>query len=227
MVYPEFEKILFENRAKERVKQTYAVLYYLKNGARRRDAIAKASDYFPQIKDRSQTIESKISTQIGVTLDTFFEWYNNGTSLSELTQRLDLNEHDNNIFAELLNTNTPELQSLPEEVKTISEELFEGSVKTISMDIYERNPEARNICIDHYGAICAVCEFEFYDKYGSVGEGYIHVHHLKPISDIRENYPIDPIRDLRPICPNCHSIIHLRKPPYTIEEMKRVLKTTT
>jgi len=68
MIYSEFEKIPFQNRATERLRQTYAVLYFLGNGASRREAITKASDYFPQIHDRYQTIESKISTQIRVGL---------------------------------------------------------------------------------------------------------------------------------------------------------------
>src|SRR5258708_6564768 len=116
MIYAQFEKIPFQSRAKERLRQTYAVLYFLSNGATRREAIFKASTYFPQISDRYQTIESKISTQIKVSLDTFFEWYNNGILLSELVPRLKLNEHDRELFAELLNESAPEPQPLPEEI---------------------------------------------------------------------------------------------------------------
>jgi len=227
MIYSEFEKIPFQNRATERLKQTYAVLYFLSIGASRREAITKASEYFPQIHDRYQTIESKISTQIKVPLDTFFGWYNNGALLSELVSRLSLNEHDRNLFAELLNASAPELPPLPEEVESIGEGLVEGAAKTIAINAYERNPKARKICIEHYGTVCSVCEFSFQKKYGSVGKGYIHVHHLRLLSEIREDYVIDPIRDLRPICPNCHAIIHSRKPPYTIEEMTKILNAIT
>jgi hypothetical protein len=227
MIYSEFEKIPFQNRATERLRQTYAVLYFLSNGASRREAIAKASDYFPQIHDRYQTIESKISTQIRVSLDTFFGWYNNGTLLSELVSRLGLNEHDRNLFAELLNASAPELLPLPEEIDATGEALVEGAGKKITINAYERNPRARKICIEHYGTACSVCEFSFQKKYGPVGRGYIHVHHLRLISEIRKDYVIDPILDLRPICPNCHAIIHSRKPPYTIEEMKKMHTTAT
>ena len=54
--------------------------------------------------------------------------------------------------------------------------------------------------------------------------GLIHVHHCKPLSEIQEGYEVDPIKHLIPICPNCHAVIHRRKPPYTIEEVKGFLK---
>ena len=227
MIYAQFEKIPFQNRAKERLRQTYAVLYFLSNGATRSEAIFKASDYFPQISDQYQTIESKISTQIKVPLDTFFQWYNNGILLSELVLRLKLNEHDCDLFAELLNASAPELQPLPEEIDYNGEMLVEGAVKTIAINAYERNPKARKICIEYYKPVCFYCKFSFQNKYGSIGRGYIHVHHLRLMSEIREDYVVDPIRDLRPICPNCHAIIHTRKPPYTIEEMRKILNNAT
>lgn len=102
-------------------------------------------------------------------------------------------------------------------------QLFEGSKRTIVVNTYERNPVARDQCIAHYGAICAVCNTNFSKVYGQIGEGFIHVHHLKLISSIGDSYQIDPIADLRPVCPNCHAMLHKRKPPFTIEEMKQIL----
>jgi 5-methylcytosine-specific restriction protein A len=37
-------------------------------------------------------------------------------------------------------------------------------------------------------------------------------------------YEVDPIRDLRPVCPNCHLIIHSKKVPFTVEEVKNMLR---
>jgi hypothetical protein len=34
---------------------------------------------------------------------------------------------------------------------------------------------------------------------------------------------IDPVEDLRTVCPNCHTMIHRRNPSYSIEELKRVV----
>jgi len=51
----------------------------------------------------------------------------------------------------------------------------------------------------------------------------IHVHHLVPIAEVGATYALDPVRDLRPICPNCHAVIHKRRPPFTLEEVKAML----
>jgi 5-methylcytosine-specific restriction enzyme A len=113
--------------------------------------------------------------------------------------------------------------TLPEEVEAV-DTLYEGAVRHISVNAYERSPEARQRCIAHYGTSCAICSFSFAVVYGAVGHGVIHVHHLRPLSEISEQYEVDPIRDLRPVCPNCHTIIHRRQPPYTIEEVQAMLK---
>lgn len=112
--------------------------------------------------------------------------------------------------------------SLQEELG-IEKPLVEGASFTVQVSAFERNPVARQKCISHYGNSCSVCGFNFGVTYGSSAEGYIHVHHLKPLASIGEEYVIDPIKDLRPVCANCHAVIHLRQPPYSIEEMKGVL----
>lgn len=99
----------------------------------------------------------------------------------------------------------------------------EGSVIEVIINRYERDTGARDKCIEHYGLQCKVCDFNFEDTYGDLGAGFIHVHHLVPISDIKEEYKIDPIKDLRPVCPNCHAMLHKRKKPYSIDELKAIL----
>ena len=84
---------------------------------------------------------------------------------------------------ELLESFTFGQQTLADEVD-ISEKHAEGSVKSIQVNKYERSGKARQECIDHYGSNCTVCGFNFEKVYGPIGEGYIHVHHLKEISSI-------------------------------------------
>lgn len=105
--------------------------------------------------------------------------------------------------------------------------LVEGSLRTISVNAYERNAKARKKCIDYYGSVCSVCGFDFSKFYGTEFKGLIHVHHLIPLSQIAAEYIIDPINDLRPVCPNCHLIIH-SKPDgvYSIEEVKKMIKNS-
>lgn len=113
--------------------------------------------------------------------------------------------------------------SLPEEVEA-SATYVEGAVRQITVDAYERNPDARRECISHYGARCSICGFDFEAVYGTIGRGFIHVHHLRQLSDMREMHEVDPIRDLRPVCPNCHAMLHRRNPPYSVEELQTFIQ---
>lgn len=96
----------------------------------------------------------------------------------------------------------------------------EGSTNEVLTTIYERNPFARKACIDHFGLSCQICGFNFEEKYGEIGKDFIHVHHLNKISEQQGEYIINPIEDLIPVCPNCHSMLHKRKEPFTIEELR-------
>jgi 5-methylcytosine-specific restriction protein A len=111
---------------------------------------------------------------------------------------------------------------LPDEVSDKAR-FPEGAVKTIKVNAYERNPEARRACIASHGCKCAVCAFDFSEKYGDLGRGYIHVHHLVPIASVGPNYEVVPETDLVPVCPNCHAMLH-RKGLRTVEELRRFLK---
>lgn len=111
-----------------------------------------------------------------------------------------------------------------EEIPTeIADTFLEGAKRTITVNSYERNPLARQLCIEHYGAICSVCDFNFEIVYGKIGLGFIHVHHLTKLADIGKEYEINPLTDLRPVCPNCHAMLHQKKPPFTIDELKEII----
>ena len=104
-----------------------------------------------------------------------------------------------------------------------AESLNEGAKKVVVVNAYERNTIARKKCIEHYGAKCQVCGFDFAETYGSDFEGLIEVHHIVPISNIQSEYIVDPIKDLIPLCPNCHTAIHkkLDNCCLTIEELRK------
>lgn len=113
----------------------------------------------------------------------------------------------------------------PEEANEDSTEYYpEGSRQSVLVNKYERNTRAREKCIEYHGVICKACGFDFEENYGEVGEGFIHVHHIVPVAEIGESYQVDPINDLIPVCPNCHSMIHKRKPPYSINEIREMLE---
>jgi Predicted restriction endonuclease len=105
--------------------------------------------------------------------------------------------------------------------------LSEGAVNQVFVNRYERSKQARTACIEHPGCGCAVCGFDFEEVYGPIGQSKIHVHHLMPLSGIRQEYKIDPVRDLRPVCPNGHLIIHSKREPFTIEEVRKMIHTSS
>lgn len=107
-----------------------------------------------------------------------------------------------------------------------SEKYSEGARFSVTINAYERSSEARSACIAHHGHTCAVCGFDFASIYGTLGEGFIHVHHIIPIWEIGEQYDIDPIADLIPVCPNCHAMIHRTEPPLTVEQLRDYLNET-
>ena len=76
------------------------------------------------------------------------------------------------------------------------------------------------------GKTCAICGFDFAKGYDGIGDGFIHVHHITPISEIGKGYMVDPINDLIPVCPNCHAVLHKYKRPYGIEEARKMVRFT-
>lgn len=124
---------------------------------------------------------------------------------------------------EILGWVTPGGQPLPEEVR-LTTQFSEGALCRVVVNAYERSSAAREACIAHYGTRCVVCGFSFGETYGEAGVDFIHVHHLRSLADIGSEYVVDPIEDLRPVCANCHSIIHRRpNQPYTILEVQRFI----
>lgn len=101
---------------------------------------------------------------------------------------------------------------------------LEGVGQQILVNRYERSQEARNACISHYGCVCQVCNFDFFERYGDLGRGFIHVHHRKPIASIKSEYVVDPVKDLVPVCPNCHAMLHRREPPFEVDELRTFMQ---
>jgi 5-methylcytosine-specific restriction protein A len=111
----------------------------------------------------------------------------------------------------------------PEEVAEPAQ-YVEGACRRISVNAYERDEKARLRCIQYHGTKCCICGFSFGAVYGEEAEGYIHVHHLRPLSEVGGEYVVDPVEDLRPVCPNCHAVVHLDGRCRTIEEVRQLLE---
>lgn len=99
----------------------------------------------------------------------------------------------------------------------------EGAKKQVTVNFYERCLKARKACLDKHGYRCKVCNFSFLEIYGEIGKNFIHVHHIKPLAGISEEYKIKPAKDLVPVCPNCHAMLHTKSPPLSVDELKLIL----
>jgi 5-methylcytosine-specific restriction enzyme A len=120
---------------------------------------------------------------------------------------------------------TQEIRYNPFSETTDTKQTFlEGAATQVTQTRYERNVFARNQCLTHYGYSCSVCDFNFEKFYGNLGYKFIHVHHLTQVATRKQEYKVDPIHDLRPVCPNCHAMLHKQNPPLTIEELKGMIK---
>jgi predicted HNH restriction endonuclease len=107
------------------------------------------------------------------------------------------------------------------------EVLSEAGVKQVLTTRHERNRKARMLCLKHYSCVCHGCGFDFGLYYGPDANGMIEVHHLRPISQAKESSRVDPIKDLRPLCPNCHRVVHLPgrdKEPLSIQTLRAMVR---
>ena len=157
--------------------------------------------------------------------------------VEKLTNALSALEQHIEYYEELQNTTMHKIRTIFEEFKNkedftteiiypdeVETNLLEGAKKEVVVNSYERNPIARKKCLEHFGYNCSVCNINFEKVYGIIGKNFIHVHHLKQISNIQKEYEVNPIKDLVPVCPNCHAMLHKRNPPYSIKELKDITK---
>ena len=94
-----------------------------------------------------------------------------------------------------------------------------GAKRRVTVNAYERDPEARRACIAHHGTRCKVCGFDFERVYGDLGSGFVHVHHLRPLALTASEYQLNPLTDLVPVCPNCHAMLHRTSPPLGVADL--------
>lgn len=106
-----------------------------------------------------------------------------------------------------------------------TEECSEGARISVFVNKYERSAVARQKCIGVRGCRCSVCDLDFQEMYGEVGNSFIHVHHIIPLNKINQKYTVNPLEDLIPVCPNCHAMLHRKVDGkyLTVDELKRLV----
>lgn len=71
------------------------------------------------------------------------------------------------------------------------------------------------------GTKCSVCGFSFETNYGKHGAGFIEMHHLHSIAKGQRTTKVE---DLRPVCSNCHRMLHRGSDIMSIEALKIIMK---
>ena len=98
------------------------------------------------------------------------------------------------------------------------------AVSSVAVNRYEQDPDARRVCLAFHGTVCAACGFSFEASYGSLGEGFMEVHHTVPASHLDSSYTLDAVTDLVPLCANCHAMAHRGAgTPRTVQELRGIL----
>ncbi|MBP2146117.1 5-methylcytosine-specific restriction protein A [Methanofollis sp. W23] len=104
------------------------------------------------------------------------------------------------------------------------EEYIEGMERKRVQTYYERNPRLRAEALKVHGTKCAVCGFDFSEAYGTIGEGYIEIHHKNPVASYEGEVAVNPETDLVPVCANCHRMIHRRKKLLSVEDLRKIMQ---
>lgn len=112
---------------------------------------------------------------------------------------------------------------IPEELYD-SAKCIEGAKKIISINSYQRNSAAKHKCLKYYGATCMVCGFNFGRILGNEFKDFVHVHYKIMLLSLGQEYEIDPIKDLIPVCSNFHAILQRKEPPFSVYQVKKMIK---
>ena len=114
-------------------------------------------------------------------------------------------------------------------IERITDDEKEGLLKEYNLTRYERSHIARRLCLEHYGAVCQICGFDFEKVYGKRDndEPYIEIHHINPLAESsaeKGEHKVDYVNDLIPVCANCHRMLHhMKKRTLHPSELKAIL----
>ncbi|UIJ81823.1 HNH endonuclease [Rhizobium leguminosarum] len=102
--------------------------------------------------------------------------------------------------------------------------VMEGLAYTEEIRFLMRDPRVVEKAKKDCDYRCEVCEFDFLKTYGEIGKGYIEAHHIFELAErAGENAETKP-EDLAMLCSNCHSMIHRKKPCYSVDELKHIMR---
>lgn len=107
------------------------------------------------------------------------------------------------------------------------EECNEGQVLTRTHRVRERNTRIikrkKDQVLQQKGTLsCEVCGFDFLKVYGTHGGGFIECHHIRPVSEMKDEDKTK-LSDLSLVCSNCHRMIHRKRSWLSIDELQGLI----
>lgn len=116
-----------------------------------------------------------------------------------------------------------EFAGLMKDIISVQQSAEEGNILYFISKRYERSKALKRRAVEIHGSVCSVCGMSFSLRYGSIGDGFIHIHHIERLADTGTRL-VSPVTDLIPVCPNCHSMLHRTTPPMLPEELKALMR---
>jgi 5-methylcytosine-specific restriction protein A len=200
---------------------------------------AYASDCIEHINQNSQTDDYTLAYSFLEKLNEDFKVEVNGLPLQrnwkvalgfrvEITCKVTAPKESSCILGSVKSVMIPLIASMAELIgyDTIPQKGFiEGDLTQTLINKRERNPRNRLLCLSIHGDSCGVCKSNPKIDFGTILGEILEVHHIEPLSEIEAAKVYDPKKDLIPLCPNCHRMIHKRKPAYTPDELRELIKS--
>ncbi|EAQ29959.1 HNH endonuclease [Erythrobacter sp. NAP1] len=107
-----------------------------------------------------------------------------------------------------------------------NEDEVEGEEGGVVMRLHKRYERDRSlsrkkiVSAKKAGSVeCEVCEFDFEAAFGELGDGFIEVHHLKPVHTLGKGSKTR-LKDLALLCANCHRMAHRKRIPLSLDELR-------
>lgn len=153
----------------------------------------------------------------------FREFNNNRALLDSIAKAILEINNDNNIRAEIL--------SVEEDEQTWNDSVLEGSIlyklhksRERSVKIVKKKKDKTFKLLGKL--VCEVCEFNFFERYGELGIGFIECHHRKPLSSLKASSETF-LEDLALVCANCHRMLHRKMGEMgemTVDDLKKLIQ---
>lgn len=122
-------------------------------------------------------------------------------------------------------------------LETLSEEKEESDRHALDFSLVERRQYRMHKRIErhsaagkkvkkYHGTQCQGCGFEFKEKYGEIGDGFIEAHHLRPLSSLQEGVQVsyNIATDFAVLCSNCHRMIHKMPDPSDLKALQALIR---